>query len=198
MTTNKPHIPTSNDTTDPTAIDRTAATNLLAQLQQDREVNADRIMAPKWYYAISGLIAMIVCLTFSDFVSEMGFHSDASGWWIGASLPSADIMEIILLLVASYVGLQVNAWRARQIGSDFDTFGGLIAPRNAAMWAMAVALYALSLLGLVLILLGGLGLQWLPDQTSVITLAMGALGWFGEYGYDRYCARLVKRGDYVI
>lgn len=200
MNTPKPHVPTSDAAFDPTTVDRTAAADLLTQLQQDREVNADRIMAPQWYYALNGLLGIIMCLTLNDIMldllSDLGFRTDSGGLQTDMLFPASGTMAWILLAVATYVGFQVNDWRKRQIGSDFDTLGGVIAPRNATMWVMAIAMYVLAFLGLAAILLGGLGLHWLPNQTSVIALAMGALSWFGEYGYDRYFVQLVRSGNH--
>lgn len=200
MNTPKPHVPTSDAAPDPITVDRTAAADLLTQLQQDREVNADRIMAPQWYYALNGLLGIIMCLTLNDIMldllSDLGFHTDSGGSQTDMLFPASGTMAWILLAVATYVGFQVNDWRKRQIGSDFDTLGGVIAPRNATMWVMAIAMYVFAFLGLAAILLGGLGLQWLPNQTSVIALAMGALSWFGEYGYDRYFVQLVRSGNH--
>ena len=182
------------------SIDGDAAANLLAQLRQDREASADRIMAPNWYYTFSCLLGIVVCLLLADFFARPGFQMDADGWRAHTVLSVSGITEFIAILVAAHVSLQVNAWRKQQIGGDFDTFGGLIAPRNAVMWTMAIVLYTVSALGLAYIILGPLGLPWLPYDSevapSIIALAMGAVGGLGEYAYDRYCVRLMKRDGY--
>ncbi|WP_055428045.1 hypothetical protein [Bifidobacterium aesculapii] len=182
------------------SIDGDAAANLLAQLRQDREASAERIMAPNWYYTFSCLLGIVTCLLLADFFSRVGYQMNADWWRAHTVLSVSGITEFIAILMATHVSLQINAWRKQQIGGDFDTFGGLIAPRNAVMWTMAIVFYALTALGVAYIILGPLGLPWLPYDSevapSIIALAMGAVGGLGEYAYDRYCVRLMKRDGY--
>lgn len=191
---------TASSSANASSIDGDAAASLLAQLRQDREASAERIMAPNWYYTFSCLLCIVTCLLLADSFSRAGYLMNADWWRARTVLSVSGITEFIAILMATHVSLQINAWRKQQIGGDFDTFGGLIAPRNAVMWTMAIVFYALTALGIAYIILGTWGLPWLPYDPqvapSIIALAMGAVAGLGEYAYDRYCVRLMKRDGY--
>lgn len=159
----------------------------LNQVSHDRDDAVDRLMAPKWWYLVNGVLAGTTCLVWS-FMSVQALSLPRPQFFLRWG--SAMVAFVALI----YVVTVLNDWRKQQIGSDYSTFMGGLRPRNAIMWAVMIGQSIVLTAVVVFILWAALSNPTLIPDPLFLSVVIGVVIAVWDYGYDRYLVHTVKRG----
>lgn len=181
--------------TTPETIDPAAAAAALDQLANDRNDNAERLMAPKWWYPVNGMITGLYYLLASQLVTLYSAEFGADAWKIEIHV---GLLRSVLLTVAFLAMLRavlaLGEWRKQQIGSDYSVIMGELRPRTPLMWVSLIAQLIVIVLAFVPIVWWAFHPTVLPDTPLLVAVTMGGIGWLWDYLYDRHFVATVKKG----
>jgi hypothetical protein len=178
------------------SIDASTANAALDQLRSDREAVADQLVAPPWYYSLNGVLLATSYLLVTWFAGYFHYQADRTGWSLNARYSIVELPFIVIGIgVLEYVLTLRIWWRGQQLGSDFGTFWGWLAPRNTVMRVWLVTSLLIILLSLLSVVVWVWHFRSLTDVPLIVGMALCAFGWFDAYAYDRYYVALVKRGQ---
>ncbi|WP_034530413.1 hypothetical protein [Bifidobacterium stellenboschense] len=177
------------------AIDPAAAAAALDQIAADRDGNAERLMPPKWWYPVNGVIAGVMYLLCAQLFAQFAvIEFDADGWLVEARFPLLESVSYMAAAAAlCYALFELGEWRKRQIGSDYSVFMGELRPRNAFMWVVLIAQLIVQIGVFVLLLWWMLHQSAMPEMPMVIGVMMGAVLALWDYLYDRYFVATIKK-----